>query len=123
MGNRANVIVVENRDWQPYYSHCSGCRILDALIGGPHLALRYVQTATVREERVGGPRCGPTAARGELWPGFEIGWAYDGTVELAGYVGAELPPRDWDRQPTVRLARGRNHLCHLAGSRTRAICW
>jgi len=22
-----------------------------------------------------------------VWPGYEICWAYDGTAELAGYVG------------------------------------
>lgn len=25
-----------------------------------------------------------------VWPDYAIGWAYDGTAELAGYVGAEL---------------------------------
>src|SRR5262245_55691619 len=44
---------------------------------------------------------------------YEICWAYDGTEELAGYVGAQLPPARWDRQPTLKLARGRKHLCHL----------
>ena len=48
-----------------------------------------------------------------VWPGYEICWAYDGTQELAGYVGAQLPPDDWDRNPILRLARGRNHMCHL----------
>ena len=48
-----------------------------------------------------------------VWPGYEICWAYDGTAELAGYVGAQLRPDTWDRQPTLKLARGRNHLCHL----------
>ena len=49
----------------------------------------------------------------ELWPGYQICWAYDGTLELAGYVGAELRPYRWDRKPTVRLNRDRNSLCHL----------
>ena len=48
-----------------------------------------------------------------VWPDYEICWAYDGTEELAGYVGAWLRPYEWDRQPTLKLARGRNHLCHL----------
>lgn len=48
-----------------------------------------------------------------VWPGYAIGWAYDGTVELAGYVGAELPTHTRDRQPRLRLARNRNALCHL----------
>ena len=48
-----------------------------------------------------------------VWPDFAICWAYDATAELAGYVGAELPPHTWDRQPKLRLARDRNALCHL----------
>ena len=39
MGNRANFVIVKDGDWQLYYSHWAGCRILDALIGGPDLAL------------------------------------------------------------------------------------
>jgi hypothetical protein len=50
---------------------------------------------------------------GALWPDYAICWAYDGTAELAGYVGAELPPYAWDKQPKLRLARDRNSLCHL----------
>jgi hypothetical protein len=34
MGSRANFVIVQNQDWQLYYSHWAGCRILDALIGG-----------------------------------------------------------------------------------------
>ena len=41
MGNRANFVIVKDQDWQLYYSHWGGCRMLDALIGGPELALRY----------------------------------------------------------------------------------
>ena len=41
MGNRANFVIVKDQDWQLYYSHWGGCRMLDALIGGPDLALRY----------------------------------------------------------------------------------
>ncbi len=44
MGNRANFVIVQNQDWQLYYSHWAGCRILDALIGGPDLALRYARS-------------------------------------------------------------------------------
>jgi hypothetical protein len=35
MGNRANFVIVKDQDWQLYYSHWGGCRMLDALIGGP----------------------------------------------------------------------------------------
>jgi hypothetical protein len=44
MGNRANFVVVKNQDWGLYHSHWAGCRIFDALIGGPDFALRYAQT-------------------------------------------------------------------------------
>jgi hypothetical protein len=151
MGNRANFVIVENHDWRLYYSHWAGCRILDALIGGPELALRYVQSlrpctkadwvdptwadggavldldqrrllffgeelmmASMSERRA------LMAVLPVLWPDFEVGWAYDGTVEVAGYVGAELPPYRWDREPGVRRARDRNAVCHLVSVRDEA---
>jgi hypothetical protein len=143
MGNRANFVVVKDQDWQLYYSHWGGCRMLDALIGGPELALRYA--ASLRQCAKNG-WCPPTWADGgavidldrrrvlffgeslmfdmnerralmdvlaTVWTGYEICWAYDGTGELAGYVGARLRPDAWNRQPNLKLARGRNQLCHL----------
>ncbi len=143
MGNRANFIVVKGQDWQLYYSHWGGCRILDALIGGPELALRYAASLRRCDKD---EWCPPTWADGgavidldrhrvlffgealmvemgkrralmqvlaALWHGFEICWAFDGTEELAGYVGVTLPPDTWDRQPNLKLAHGQNHLCHL----------
>lgn len=143
MGNRANFVIVEDHDWQLYYSHWGGCRILDALIGGPELARRYAASLRRCEKD---EWCDPTWAEGgavvdfdrrrvlyfgeplmmtmnerralmdvltALWPDFEVGWAYDGTEEIAGYVGAQLRPVDWDRKPTLKLARGRQHMCHL----------
>ena len=143
MGNRANFVIVKDQDWQLYYSHWGGCRMLDALIGGPELALRYAASLRRCEKD---EWCDPTWADGgavvdldrrrvlffgeplmvemnerralmevlaTVWPGYEICWAYDGTAELAGYVGAQLRPDTWDRQPNLKLARGRNHLCHL----------
>ena len=44
MGNRANFVIVKDQDWQLYYSHWAGCRMLDALIGGPEFALRYARS-------------------------------------------------------------------------------
>ncbi|BBX50367.1 hypothetical protein GCM10009645_36600 [Mycolicibacterium poriferae] len=44
MGNRANFVIVKDQDWQLYYLHWAGCRMLDALIGGPELALRYAES-------------------------------------------------------------------------------
>ena len=44
MGNRANFVIVKGQDWRLYYSHWAGCRVLDALIGGPEFALRYAQS-------------------------------------------------------------------------------
>jgi hypothetical protein len=143
MGNRANFVIVKDQDWQLYYSHWAGCRMLDALIGGPDLALRYAASLRRCEKD---EWCDPTWADGgavvdldrhrvlffgeplmvemnerralmrvlaTVWPDYEICWAYDGTVELADYVGARLRPYSWDRKPTLKLARGRNQLCHL----------
>ena len=143
MGNRANFVIVKDQDWQLYYSHWAGCRILDALIGGPELALRYAQSlrqlakdqwvdpvwadggAVVDVDRrrllfFGNELMVEMPERRALmsvlavaWPDYAICWAYDGTAELAGYVGAELPPYLWDNRPGLRLARDRNALCHL----------
>lgn len=63
MGNRANFVVVKNQDWELYHSHWAGCRILDALIGGPDFALRYAQTLRPCPKDQWSTRYGPTAAR------------------------------------------------------------
>jgi hypothetical protein len=42
MGNRANIVLVDRDGWQLRYSHWAGCRLLDALVGGPAMAKRYV---------------------------------------------------------------------------------
>lgn len=52
-----------------------------------------------------------------IWPGYAVGWAYDGTVELAGYVGAELRSQTCDIQPELRPAHDRNALCRLVSVR------
>jgi hypothetical protein len=143
MGNRANFVIVKDQDWQLYYSHWAGCRILDGLIGGPALALRYAQSlrrcakdqwvdpmwadggAVVDLDRrrvlfFGDELMLEMAERRALmsvlaavWPDYAICWSYDGTLELAGYVGADLPPHTWHKRPELRLARDRNSLCHL----------
>ena len=143
MGNRANIVIVKEQDWQLYYSHWAGGRILDALIGGPELALRYAQSLRQcpRDQWVdaswadGGAvvdfdrrrvlffgdalmvempqRRALMSALSAIWRDFAIGWAYDGTAELAGYVGVELPAITWDMRPGLRLAHDRNALCHL----------
>jgi hypothetical protein len=143
MGNRANIVIVKDQQWQLYYSHWAGCRILDALIGGPDLALRYAQSlrrcaqdqwvgslwadggAVVDLDRrrvlffgdelmVGMPeRRALMDVLAAVWFDYSICWAYGGTAELASYVGAELPAYAWDKRPTLRLSRDRNALCHL----------
>ncbi|BBX74913.1 hypothetical protein [Mycobacterium shinjukuense] len=143
MGNRANFVIVEDQDWQLYYSHWAGCRMLDALIAGPEYALRYAQSLRrcAKDEWVnplwadGGAvvdldrrrvlffgdelmvemreRRAVMSVLAAVWPDYSIGWAYDGTAELAGYVGAELRPCEWDKRPELRLSRHRNSLCHL----------
>ena len=61
MGNRANFVIVKDQDWQLYYSHWGGCRMLDALIGGPELALRYAASLRRCEKN---EWCDPTWADG-----------------------------------------------------------
>lgn len=143
MGNRANFVVVENQDWRLYYAHWAGCRMLDALIGGPELALRYVDAlrrcpdtewvsagwadggalidldqrrllffgdelmATMEERRA------MLSVLAAVWPGYAIGWAYDGPADLADYVGADLPTYDWPKIPTTKLAADRKKLCQV----------
>lgn len=143
MGNRANFVIVENSDWQLYYSHWAGCRMLDALIGGPDHALRYVQSlrGCPKDEWVdplwadGGAvldldrrrllffgdelmvqmneRRAVMTVLATLWPDYSIGWAYDGTVELAGYVGAEVRPYVWETRPALQLAENRSELSQV----------
>ena len=64
MGNRANFVIVKDQDWQLYYSHWGGCRMLDALIGGPDLALRYAASLRRCEKN---EWCDPTWADGGRW--------------------------------------------------------
>lgn len=143
MGNRANFVIVKDQDWQLYYSHWAGCRILDALIGGPDLAVRYARSLRqCRKDEWVDPLWADGGAVVDLdrrrvlffgdelmvtmperravmtvlslvWPDYAINWAYDGTAELASYVGARLPAYTWSKRPEVRLARDRNALCHL----------
>ena len=61
MGNRANFVIVKDQDWQLYYSHWGGCRMLDALIGGPELALRHAASLRRCEKN---EWCDPTWADG-----------------------------------------------------------
>lgn len=143
MGNRANFVVVKNRDWQLYYAHCTGYCMLDALIGGPDLALRYV--ANLRacppdqwvdagwadggavidldqhrllffgdELMTGIPeRRAMLKVLNELWPDHEVRYAYDGTAEIAGYVGGQPHIHEWSKCPTTELARNRKALCQV----------
>jgi hypothetical protein len=143
VGNRANFVIVTGQDWQLYYSHWAGCRMLDALIAGPEFALRYAESLRLcaKDQWVdplwadGGAvvdldrrrllffgdelmvempeRRAMMSVLAAAWRDYAIGWAYDGTAELAGYVGAELPPHSWDKRPKLRLSRNRNTLCHL----------
>jgi len=143
MGNRANFVIVKDQDWQLFYSHWAGARMLDALIGGPELALRYARSqrpvakhdwvdplwadggAVVDLDRrrllffgdelmVGmNERRAMMTVLAAVWPDYTIGWAYDGTTELAGYVGAELGPQTYDHQPNLKPARDRNAMCNL----------
>lgn len=143
MGYRANFVVLENGDWQLYYAHWVGYRMLDVLLGGPKPALRYV-TSLIRDPKTqwldpawadGGAvidldrrrllffgdelmttmneRRAMLAALAIMWDDYAVGWAYDGLVELAGYVGAETHTCSSPLIPRTRLARERGKLCQV----------
>lgn len=141
MGNRANIVLVDRDGWQLRYSHWAGCRMLDALIGGPTMAKRYILALQDSEFWThdlwadGGLVLDLVARRlvffGEelmttmnerramfevlamLWPGYSISWAYDATVEIAAYVDHDLPKRDKPSRPELILADDTAHLHHL----------
>ena len=49
----------------------------------------------------------------DVWDRVQVGWAYDGMVELAGYVGEELPPVRHEWATPLTVARDRNYRCQL----------
>lgn len=155
MGNRANLVIVEDGDWRLYYSHWAGCRILDGLVAGPEHAVRYIRSfrecdkngwtdplwadggAVVDLDRhrllffgdelmVGlSERRALLTALDMVWQDYAIGWAYDGTVELANYVGLDLPD-SWDLEPLLRLVEDPDGVCHVvsvAGADGRLRLW
>jgi hypothetical protein len=63
MGNRANLVIVENGQWQLHYSHWAGCRMLDALAFGPDFALRYIRSHRLCAKDEWRIRCGRTVVR------------------------------------------------------------
>lgn len=143
MGNRANMVIVENGRWDLFYSHWAGSRMLDALAFGPEHAMRYIRALepphdlrwTDPDWADGGTIVDLDRRRllffGEelaasmperramfdvlrvMWSEYSIGWAYGGTDELVDYLGAD---RHWSLgRPGVRLERvGQSRgLCHL----------
>lgn len=141
MGNRANLVLVDQDGWQLRYSHWAGCRMLDALIAGPEMAKRYVlgqQAVSFWTDELwadGGLVLDLVQRRllffGEelmstmnerramfellaiVWPGFSIRWLYDGTAEVASYVGASFSLRDKPSQPELKLVSDITKLHHL----------
>jgi hypothetical protein len=143
MGNRANLVIVEDGDWQLHYAHWAGCRMLDGLAFGPEHALRYIRShrlcpndewtdplwadggALVDLDRrrmlfFGEELMSTMPERRAIlevltktWPDYAIGWAYGGTDELAAYVGAQ---RRWHLGrdgQPPKLARSREGLYQL----------
>src|SRR5689334_15822770 len=51
--------------------------------------------------------------KANVWSDYEVRWAYDGTMELARYVGADVAPHAFDQQPELKLSKDRNGVCHL----------
>jgi hypothetical protein len=84
MGNRANFVVVQDQDWRLYYAHWAGCRMLDGLIGGPELALRYADGMGI---------CRELAA---LWPGWQTESWGDRFEEQASRYGRAVRLPDLD---------------------------
>lgn len=143
MGNRANLVIVENSQWQLYYAHWAGCRMLDGLAFGPEHAVQYIRAhRPCAQDEWTDPLWADGGAVVDLdqrrmlffgeelmstmperramlsvldltWPGYAVGWAYGGTDELAAYVGAE---RRWHLGrdgQPAKLARGRDGLYQL----------
>ena len=135
MGNRANLVIVENGDWTLHYAHWAGCRMLDVLAFGPEHAVQYIRAHEARPDlgwtdpdwADGGAIVDLDRRRvlffGEelaasmperramfdvlnlMWPEYSIGWAYGGTDELVDYLGADRD-RDWDLgRPGMKLER------------------
>lgn len=141
MGNRANIVLVDHDGWQLRYAHWAGCRMLDALLAGPEMAVRYIrgqQTSDFWTDELwadGGLLLDLTERRllffGEelmatmnerramfevlvlLWPGYTISWAYGATAEIAAYVGAQASLRDMPSEPELTLAEDTGRLHHL----------
>ncbi|MFI2841554.1 hypothetical protein [Mycolicibacterium sp. PDY-3] len=141
MGNRANIVLVDHDGWQLRYAHWAGCRMLDALLAGPEMAVRYIrdqQTSDFWTDELwadGGLLLDLTEHRllffGEelmatmnerramfevlvlLWPGYTISWAYGATAEIAAYVGAQASLRDMPSEPELTLAEDTGRLHHL----------
>ncbi|HEY9262986.1 MAG TPA: hypothetical protein VIQ11_00070 [Mycobacterium sp.] len=143
MDPEGNIVVVENDGWQRYHWHWADRRILDMLIGGPGLARRYLATfrlytegewtgvypaysgAVIDFDRsrllfFGDDLMAELPHRRAMlevlpavWAGFEVGWAYGGMPEIAGYVGVDLVPAVRDRAAPLALARGRHWPCQL----------
>lgn len=143
MGNRANLVIVEDGDWDLYYAHWAGCRMLDALAFGADHALRYIRAhrlcpkdewtdplwvdggALVDVDRrrllfFGDELMTSMSERRAMfevlartWPDYAVEWAYGGTDDLSAYVGAE---RHWHLGrdgQPAKLARGRAGLCQV----------
>jgi hypothetical protein len=142
MGNRANMVVVEDGEWTLHDGHGVGGRIVDVVAFGPEYAASYIRAHV--ESEAGwidsasadggvivdldrhrmlffGDELASTMNERRamldllplMWPGYEVGWAYGGTDELVDYVGSE---RNWERgRSGVKLHRVYNQsdICHL----------
>jgi hypothetical protein len=131
MGNRANMVVVENGEWTLYDGRWAP-QMLDVVAFGPDYAVRHIRAYDESEtgwtdpaSAEGGVLVDVDRRRmlffGEelastmnerraildvlptMWPGYDVGWAYGGTDELVDYMGAE---RHWERgRAGVKLSR------------------
>jgi hypothetical protein len=122
MGNRANMVVVENGEWVLYDGRWAP-QMLDVVAFGPEYAVSHIRAHDESEAGWTDPVSADGGVLVDLdrrrllffgeelassmderraifdvlprtWPGYEVGWAYGGTDEIVDYVGAE---RHWKR--------------------------
>ena len=147
MGQRANYALVTATGYHLYYSH-SGANVIDLdLFWGPEAARDFISSQTPTQDWLdqrwceGGAVLDSTQRRlllfgGEdvkydpflhsvylrllecAWPGWDTGWAYQGIVDMARYLGVpdsvvSVPElRSHHRSSNPRLTRAHDPWCH-----------
>ncbi|BBX15531.1 hypothetical protein CRI77_20340 [Mycolicibacterium duvalii] len=143
MKHWGDIVVVEHGDWHAYDWSWAGRRILDMLIGGPDLALRHIASLLRSDDRefygvseesggalidfdrhrllfFGDDLMDQVSLRRILlpalacvWTGFQVGWAFAGTRELAAYVGLDCCPAPREHEPPIIVTADRYSPCQI----------